>query len=240
MMRNLLCLLVLAALLSSCNYGGGRRVRGNGNVETESRSVGTFEAIRVMGSMDVVLSPGSSHAVRVEADENLLNYIVTERNGDALEIRTRDRYSLRPSAGIKVYVTAPLVDEILITGSGSVVSEGRMSAKDQMRVRVTGSGDVKLDVNAPGVDAQASGSGNIILAGVTRNFKAEINGSGAMRCFDLKSETADVDISGSGSAEVFASRKLDVAIHGSGDVAYKGAPAVNQRIAGSGAVRSVQ
>ena len=240
MMRNLLCLLVLAALLSSCHYGSGRRVRGNGNVETQSRSVGTFEAIRVLGSMDVVLSPGSSHAVRVEADENLLNYIVTERNGDALEIRTRERYNLRSSAGIKVYVTAPSLDEILISGSGSVVSDGRMATGNKMRVRVTGSGDVKLEVNAPEVNAQASGSGNIILTGATRSFKADINGSGEIRCFDLKSETADVDISGSGSAEVFASRKLDVAIHGSGDVAYKGGPSVSQRIFGSGAVRSVQ
>lgn len=213
-------------------------MRGNGNSSTETRNVGAFEAIRVQGGMDVILTPGTDYAVKVEADENLLPYILTDRDGDALVIRPRKGYNLQSRNGIKVYVTATVIEEIGIAGSGSVVSNGRLTSNRRLEVDVTGSGDVKLDVNAPEVDAEATGSGNIILAGTTRAFDAEITGSGEVRCFSLLSEKTRVEIAGSGSAEVYASKQLDVQISGSGDVAYKGSPTINQRIAGSGSVRS--
>lgn len=239
-MRKIIYLPLLLLLLSSCFNIGGRRVRGNGNLGTQTRNTGAFEGIRVLGGMDVVLRSGSDYAVKVEADENLLNYILTDKDGDALVIKTRNGYNLNPRAGMKVYITAPSLEAIKITGSGSVLSQSKVSATNKLDIDVTGSGDVKLDVAAPEVEAEATGSGNIILSGMTRSFKGEINGSGELRCFGLLSENTDVDISGSGSAQVYASKRLDVRISGSGDVAYKGAPTINQRISGSGDIRSAQ
>ncbi len=237
-MRKITALLLLLVLVSSCRFTSGRRVRGNGNSGVQDRSVGSFSGIQVVGGMDVVLSSGSAHAVRVEADENLLKYIITEKKGDALVIKPRNGYNLQSRTGMKVFVTTPSIEEISITGSGSVTSAARLSGARKLGIHVTGSGDVNLDVNAPEVEAEATGSGNIILAGATKKFNAEINGSGEVRCFNLMSETTDVDISGSGSAEVFASKQLDIDIRGSGDVAYKGTPAIKQRIAGSGDVHN--
>jgi hypothetical protein len=239
-MRKINLLLLFLILFSSCHFMGGRRVRGNGNLGTQNRSTGAFNGIRVQGGMDVVLTSGPDHAVKVEADENLLNYILTDRDGDALVIRTRNGYNLNPRAGMKVYITAPALEAITITGSGTVVSNEKLAAARKLDINVTGSGDVKLEVNAPEVEAEATGSGNIILTGATRSFKAEINGSGEVKCFGLMSENTGVKISGSGSAEVFASKQLDVRISGSGDVAYKGSPRINQHISGSGDVHSVQ
>jgi hypothetical protein len=237
-MRTIFFLLLSVALLSSCHFMGGRRVHGNGNPGSENRSVSSFESLRAVGGMDVIISPGTDYTARVEADENLLKYILTDRDGNALVIRTRDGYNLRSRTPIKVYITTPSIEELVITGSGTVISNGKLTANRRLRVHVTGSGDVKVDVNAPEVSAEATGSGNIILTGNTRNFNAEINGSGEMRCFNLLSENTEVRISGSGSAEVYASKQLEVRISGSGDVAYKGSPAINQHIAGSGSVRS--
>ncbi len=237
-MRKISYLPLLLVFLSSCFGFGGRRVRGNGDMGTQTRNTGAFDGIRVLGSMDVILSSGSEYAVKVEADENLLEYIVTDKDGDDLVIKTRNNYNLSPRAGMKVYVTSPSLETIKITGSGSVLSQSKLSADGKMDIDVTGSGDVKLDVSAPEVEAEATGSGNIILSGTTRSFKGEINGSGELRCFNLMSEATEVGISGSGSAEVHASKRLDVRISGSGDVAYKGTPTINQRISGSGSVRS--
>jgi hypothetical protein len=239
-MRKIIYLPLFLVLLSSCFGFGGRRVRGNGNLGTQTRNAGAFEGIRVLGGMDVVLSSGSDYAVKVEADANLLQYILTEKDGDDLVIKTRNNYNLNPRAGMKVYITAPSLETIKITGSGSVLSQSKVSSNGRLDIDVTGSGDVKLDLAAPEVEADATGSGNIILSGTTRNFKGEINGSGELHCFGLMSENTDVEISGSGSAEVFASKRLDVRISGSGDVAYKGTPTINQRISGSGDVRSAQ
>ena len=65
-------------------------------------------------------------------------------------------------------------------------------------------------------------------------------GSGGIKCFELLSEQTKIGISGSGDAQVYASKQLDVEINGSGSVAYKGSPAVSQNVSGSGSVRKAE
>lgn len=240
-MRKIILLLPLIMLLfSSCHFMGGHQVRGNGKLSSQNRTLNNFDAVEVVGGMDVVLVPGPAHAVRVEADDNLMQYIETDRDRNTLVVRTRRGYNLNPSAGLKVYITAPQLREIGITGSGTVTSQSRLRYPGTVAIDITGSGDVRLELDAPEINAEATGSGNTALTGTTRNFRAAINGSGEFRCFNLLSENTDVEISGSGSAEVFASKKLDIEINGSGNVAYKGNPSVNQDISGSGDIRKVQ
>src|SRR6476469_3580868 len=130
-MRMLFASLLLLAAFSSCNFMGGRRVRGNGTPGTETRNVGAFDGIHVLGSMDVVITPGTEPSVKVEADENLLKYILTNREGNTLVIRTRNGYNLDSRSGIKVYVTAPTLEELEVSGSGSVVSNGKVTANNR-------------------------------------------------------------------------------------------------------------
>jgi hypothetical protein len=54
-------------------------------------------------------------------------------------------------------------------------------------------------------------------------------------------ENTKVDISGAGSAEVFASVKLDAHVSGAGKVRYKGDAAnVQQQVSGAGSVKKAE
>lgn len=66
-----------------------------------------------------------------------------------------------------------------------------------------------------------------------------VSGSGKYRAADLPSESANVQISGSGDATLWVIEILDIVVSGSGNVDYYGAPQVNQRVSGSGNVRSL-
>jgi hypothetical protein len=241
-MRKLTLLLIAGSfLVVSCNFIGAKKVRGNGVLQAQQRNITDFKGVSVRGDMDVVLVPGSAFSVRVEADENLLPYIETERDGNMLVIAPRKGYNLRPETEMKIYVTAPIINDVEVVGSGNVVSQGIITANNKLTTDVSGSGDVKLEVDAPEVGAEITGSGNINLGGNTRKFTAEITGSGDLMSFNLLSETTDVEISGSGNAKVFASKQLGIEINGSGNVDYKGNPAsINQNVAGSGNVNKVQ
>jgi len=96
-----------------------------------------------------------------------------------------------------------------------------------------------MDVDAPQIEAEINGSGDIDLKGETKSFKGEIRGSGNVKAMDLKSEDATIKIYGSGNADIFASVKLDVHVAGSGDVHYKGDAQVSSSIAGSGRVKKI-
>ena len=84
-----------------------------------------------------------------------------------------------------------------------------------------------------------SGSGGMDLSGETKKFSGDVSGSGDIRAMNLKSEESDLQVSGSGNIDVYASIKLDASISGSGDVRYKGDAKVNRSTSGSGDVRKV-
>jgi len=214
----------------------GERVNGNGHVTSEERKITDAAKIKVMGSMDVYLQEGSP-SIRVEAEDNLIPYILTTNNGDWLEVRAKDHVSFNSHAPMKVFITTPYVDAVTISGSGNVVSDSKVKSNDAITVKIAGSGDVALQLNAPRVDASIVGSGDIKLSGETRDVNVNIAGGGDFKGDGLKAENAKVKITGSGNVTVFADVKLDAKVVGSGDVYYKGNAQVNQSIVGSGTIK---
>jgi len=238
-MRNLLLYLVIAGIaLPSCRYAFGKRVRGNGNVKSEQRSHTDFTGVNSHGPYDVYLSQGSAFQVTVEAEDNLLPYIETYVENGVLNVRTKDGYWLSSKRDIKVHVTAPSYTKVKSIGSGNIITENVLNNTSKIELESTGSGDIKAQVNAPEVETELTGSGSITLGGATKSFKGQINGSGDIHAYELKGENVDIDINGSGSADVFASVDVSVSISGSGDVRYKGDGKVSKNsIHGSGSVK---
>jgi len=232
-------IVAVSALAPSCRFVNGKRVKGNGNQRTENRSASNFSSVSSFGEYDVYLTQDSNYSVQVEADENLMPYIETVVNGDVLEIRTREGYWLSHHHNLKVHISAPNFTKVKTFGSGNIISENKLNNTSAIELQVSGSGDVKVELNAPEVRAQLSGSGNINLNGETKTFSGEIMGSGDIRASNLKAENVSVDIAGSGNADVYASVKLSVDVKGSGDVKYRGGAQVSSDIAGSGSVRKV-
>lgn len=240
-MRNFVILVLwLCLIFTSCRFMGSERISGSGNSSTEDRNMGSFSGVETVGSMDIIVLQGPSHAVRIEGDDNLLEYVETELDGNMLEIRPRKGYNLRPRAGLKIYVTAPYFDKLSVTGSGKITSQSKIISPRKLEVNITGSGDIEADVDAPEVSSEITGSGTVRLKGTTKRFTTEISGSGDTFAWDLLSEEAKVEIAGSGNVQLFASKNLDIEIAGSGDIQYKGNPSVSTSKAGSGSVKKVQ
>src|SRR5437762_11836200 len=91
-------------LFSSCREIFSKRIRGNGNIVTQSRSTGNFNSIHVSGNIDVYASQDSSTSVKVETDENLQEYIEVINDGNTLRIHPKDGYNPRSGRTIKVFV----------------------------------------------------------------------------------------------------------------------------------------
>ena len=71
----------------------------------------------------------------------------------------------------------------------------------------------------------------------TKAVEITNSGAGLIDTHELRSSKADVNLSGAGQAEVYASEQLDVAISGVGRVTYSGQPKViNKNISGIGSV----
>ena len=239
-MRNLIIFLVLVAIFvvgrRTCHFSmPGFGVRGEGPVNTETRSVSDFHAIDLSLAGDVEFSVGDHYAVEVQAQQNLLPILKTEVEDGKLKIYFDKNVS--NSEGVKVRVTAPSFDGLDVAGSGTIRAMTAVKAAS-MNVDVSGSGDVIIPQGEFGdVDCGISGSGGIELGGTATSLKAEIAGSGDVKTKDLTTNTVEADISGSGTITCNATQVLKAAIAGSGEVLYLGQPTVDADVNGSGKVR---
>ena len=237
-MKNLSILIAASTLISSCNVINGTGVTGNGNIRTEKRSTGNFNAVKTSGSIDIEISSGDAYSVSVENDDNILQYVVTEVHDGTLNVHYKDGYSIMDDHA-KVYVTAPSLDKLSVSGSGDITSQGMLKNSRQIEMNVSGSGNIKAQVDAPVINISVGGSGDISLTGHTKDFTCGVSGSGDVNCGGLESENATVKVSGSGNAHVFASVHLSATVSGSGDVYYRGNPPSPEiHTSGSGSVQA--
>lgn len=236
-MKFLSCVLFIA-FIASCNPFH-KTISGNGNITTSERNISSAQKIKCAGSYDVQLTQGSPASLKIEADENLQQYIITDGNGDGLTIRTKEDVSIDPSQKIKVYITTNRLEDFSLTGSGTVTTQGKFAGGDHLNLSIAGSGNMHFDINTPQINSSISGTGDIYLTGETKDSKIEIAGSGNYHADGLKSENATIKIAGTGDAYIYADQTLNINIAGVGNVNYKGNASVTQNIAGSGKIKKM-
>jgi hypothetical protein len=234
-----LLLLTFPMLLFSCRNFLGKRVHGNGNITTQDRPVNEFKDIEVGGAAKVYVSQGDQHTVKVEVDENLQQFVEVIQEGNKVIVRQKDNFNLDPTGDLKIYVTSPVYNNIDVSGACDIIGQTPISSPENLYMNISGAGDMKMEVNAPHISAEVSGSGNIDLKGETKSAELTLTGAGHAHCFELKSENTKIEISGAGSAQVYASVRLDAEVSGAGSVDYKGGAAVDQHVSGAGSVHKV-
>lgn len=214
-------------------------IEGNGNIKSEYRVVSEFDAIENTTSFDVKISSDSSYSIRVEADENLLEYVTTTvRDGVLIIGRANEHdYCVRSSSGVYIEIYAPSLEKVELTGSGSIDANGYTCS--ELLVRNTGSGDIDVrSLITNNLSAIITGSGDIYIDGAASEAKYTLSGSGDINAFSLKSNNCKVASSGSGDVNCNAYYQLEIVLSGSGDVEYSGPATLEPVIhdSGSGSV----
>lgn len=240
-MKTLKISIILIALLglNSCKKGGLVCYRENGEVTTETRNVESFTKISMSTQADVYIQQGSTYSVQVEASSNLQEIITTTVKSNTLDIDLKMGKCLKGNPTIKVYVTAPSIEALNLSGSGNIYAYHQITSSS-MDLTISGSGNMRLDsLSTQTITAKISGSGNIDLKGkdTSENLSATISGSGNVNTLELAVNKATVNISGSGNCKLLVKQNLKATISGSGDVLYSGSPIVESSVSGSGSVR---
>jgi hypothetical protein len=234
------CLLA-AVLVSGCmvidlNGCSAKKVKGSGNVISESRQVAEFNKIHLKGAGKVFLTKGEKPSVEIKTDDNILPVIKTEVTDGKLVILHKN-YNPRPTT-LSYFIIVNDLKGVAVSGSADVTSESRF-VSDNFSADISGSGDMRLELEVDRLESEISGSGSMHFSGKTDFLDASITGAGNIRAFDMEAKNVSLKITGSGNCEVNASETLNVKITGSGDIKYKGSPQISRKITGSGKIRSI-
>ena len=211
-------------------------VDGNGQPAAETRPIDGFDAVESKGDLEVRVERGDSFQVAVNIDSNLLTLDETHLVGSTLEI-TSDHHLETHLPGPHVTVKMPDVTAAELSGSGRLTVLSQEGAHP-IAVRLSGSGWVEFDGNAPLVSADISGSGEINLAGQAEEIRLTLSGSGSLDAVGLAAAAGSVNVAGSGNVRATINGPADVTLSGSGEVDLYGDVALQHSSkTGSGAIR---
>ncbi len=242
--RHVVASIALGVCIATALPAADAATTGSGQARSESRNVGSFQAITLRGAIDLVVRQGGSEAVSVRGDDNILPLVqtVVEGSGNerSLRIQIKPGESLRTKTPIVVTIDVVKLNALASAGSGSITLEAlRMPA---LSLSISGASNAKLQqLDTDRLRIDIDGSGDIQASGRAARLDIAIAGSGDVRTRDLVAAEVSVAIAGSGNASVTAQKSLSVSIAGSGDVDYAGgASQVSKSIVGSGTLRTRQ
>lgn len=212
----------------------------NTSAQTVTRNVSGYTGISCGGPFNVFIKIDGTESIKLDVDANVVNDIKTEVENGVLKVEFKDHW--RNHRNIKranIYITAKTLKYLGNSGSGNATVDGVMSAQNA-KVALSGSGNIKTAVKSNTLDLSISGSGSIDIKGSTSMADVHIAGSGEVNGKDLKTETVEARISGSGSINIIADKTVSASISGSGSVLYSGnATTGSTHYAGSGRVSKV-
>lgn len=223
--------IALFALLAS----GCHRIKGSGNIVTERRSVEAFTKVEAGAAFEVEVTQGSP-LVEVEADDNLQQLIETRVSGDVLKIRFRKNYTIHDGHYL-IRVSMPVIRSLESSGASSIRVMNAIRSEGKLSLSASGAGKITAELDAPEVDLEASGAGNLEVSGRTRYCHADASGGAAIKAGRLLSEKTNAEASGAGNVHVHASVKLDARASGAGNIHYRGGAAVESNTSGAGSVK---
>lgn len=238
-------MLVLSAL--ACQVGtipGFTGVRGSGRVVEETRQISGVRAVELATIGELTIEIGDAESLRIEAEDNLLEYLETEVRDGVLVIDTQRGANLMATRPVRYFLTVTAFDEIALSSSGNAVAPDLEAQRFTVRVSSSGdlqigsvradtlvvdmssSGDVSMDgLEADLIRATISSSGSLeIGGGAVERQEITMGSSGNYRARELESREVEISVSSSGDAAIRVSDRLKATLSSSGDVEYVGRP----------------
>ncbi|HMR82393.1 MAG TPA: head GIN domain-containing protein [Niabella sp.] len=236
-MKYLSVFLIAVIALSSCNIIDQKRIKGNGHVISKTYDLKDFAQIDIGDNMDVYIQQGTDYSVKIETDENLFKYLdVNVHDNKSLEVDVTNNTNLDATGEVKVYITAPWLDKVDISGAAQLQTRGKFTQDRKIKFDLSGASSGNVSVRAPVVELEASGASTLTADGESRDVKANASGASTINAFNLMAEKTDADASGASTVRVFSSIALKAKANGASTIKYKGNPQVTSEAGGAGSV----
>ena len=225
-------------MLMSCQFNGnfGTGVRGNGNVESIEREINEdFNEIKVSRGLDVYLTQSDDVSLKVQADENLHDIIMTEVENNVLRIYADE--NIKYASSKKVMVSFKDISKIS-SSSGSDVYSTNTITTENLEISTSSGSDMELDIDTHVTECSSSSGSDLRLSGKTDKLYADASSGSNIKAGNLKTSTCEARASSGADITVNTAKELYAKASSGGDIKYYGNPdKVSKKDGVSGSIR---
>jgi hypothetical protein len=212
---------------------------GSGRLVSVHPALSGFSRLWLSHACQARIRPGDRFAVEVRIDDNLLDFLVVEQNGEVLSIGLESGESFG-DYDLEVDISLPLLNELRLSGASTAELSDGFSVPS-FECKLSGASRLEGNLRADAFSCKLSGASRlrgILQAGaaafrISGASRAEVDGncgqlalkaSGASRASleGLSAGTADVKMSGASRGGVRVAGRLDAGLSGASHLAVAG------------------
>ena len=216
-------ILLITISATSCSYG--ERVKGNRIVATEERGdIQNFNKISISAGLTAEITQGEKDFVEVEADENILKYIITEVHNDkTLHIHWKKNISIRRFKKAVVHISMKALREVRAS-SGSDVKSMNVFKSENIKLNASSGANINIMIEATRVSLNASSGADIDIKGSTDRLNADASSGADIDADKLIAQHVNANASSAGDISVHAVQSINANASSAGDIEYSGNP----------------
>lgn len=224
--------LLILFTTTSCFVEGMTGIKGSNVVVSEDRTINSnFETIDVQQGINVYVTQGNSTSISVEADDNIIDLLVTEVKNNELKIYfEKNVYKAKAK---NVFLTASTINQIKTSSGARVKSENTIQTNTLDLDSSSGS-SIKIRVNADEVISETSSGSNMKIEGKTTKLSASSSSGSSINASNLKTIDAYAKASSGAQIDLNVSGELRAKASSGGDIDYEGNPTTIDKDTSSG------
>ena len=250
-------LMLPMAFFSGCGAFDAPTVVGSGVIKTETRTVADCSEIELYGIGELTIRIGDQPSLTVTADDNMLEYVLSEASGNRLRIGVGSgNYTW--TGFPKMELTVSSLDLIKLSGQTQAIAleldNSSLNVEADGQCTITLGGKIEhltIDISgqsicsAAGIEGAsasiaASGQCSVVLAGKIGELAIDIDGQSNCDASQLEADTATVQADGQCSISLSELQTVDGEIGGATNVTYRGDPEVNVSTSGMATVSKLE
>ncbi|SFI23379.1 DUF4252 domain-containing protein [Halpernia frigidisoli] len=220
------------------------------NRNSEERKVGKFTGLKVSSGIKVNFTQGNDQEIRVETDEDKMQYIATEVKAGILNIYVKETGKKNLNFNkIFVNVVAPEINDISATSGSSLTIlntlkgdklniestsgsnlNGDFNISETVNLEVNSGANISANINAANLNFEGTSGSNATIKG--KVSKANFKGTSAANCNaqNLNVENAFAQATSASTVSVNVSGNLKADASSGGKIRYKGNPTIDSNI----------
>ncbi|MFD1293597.1 head GIN domain-containing protein [Lutibacter holmesii] len=214
--------LLLLFTTTSCFFDGMTGIKGSKVIVSENRTIGSnFETIKVQQGINLYLTQENSTSINVEADDNIIDLLITEVKDNELKIYfEKNVYKAKAK---NVFLTTSTINKIKTSSGAQVKSENSIQT-NTLNLDASSGSSIKVRAIANEIISETSSGSNMKIEGQATNFSAKASSGSHINATNLKTVDAYAKASSGSHINVNVSGELNAKASSGGDIDFEGNP----------------
>jgi hypothetical protein len=187
--------------------------------KTQDRPVSAFQKLKISGSVSVLYTNSDTLNLKVSADENELEGVVTKVENGILIIENKGTYK----SPVTIYLRNNHLTNIETAGATSFKITNTIK-EDSLDVSVSGASRQTINGDIKKINCFQNGASSLVVSGKSDMVNLTLSGASVFKGYNLTATNANVIATGASSAKVFVTDKLKASASGASSVKIKGEP----------------